>query len=129
MIERMCTPLDDAHNEHKKLQLRELAALNGTLKDEEVGGGEGGCLFGGEGEGPLGAFVWRGWEAWAFLFWRGGVLCSGCLPVCGGRCRVWARTGQGVEGVGAVGRNGLKRGAGGCFPRPARNAAPRLAPR
>jgi len=37
MIERMCTPMDDAHNEHKKLQLRELAALNGTLKDEEVG--------------------------------------------------------------------------------------------
>jgi hypothetical protein len=38
MIERMCTPMDDAHNEHKKLQLRELAALNGTLKDEEVRG-------------------------------------------------------------------------------------------
>ncbi|KAI8467431.1 MAG: hypothetical protein J3K34DRAFT_386945 [Monoraphidium minutum] len=36
MIERMCTPMDDAHNEHKRLQLRELAALNGTLKDEEM---------------------------------------------------------------------------------------------
>jgi splicing factor 1 len=28
-------PLDEEMNEHKKLQLRELAALNGTLKDEQ----------------------------------------------------------------------------------------------
>jgi hypothetical protein len=33
MVEKLCTPSDDDHNEHKKLQLRELAALNGTLKD------------------------------------------------------------------------------------------------
>lgn len=33
MIEKLCTPSDDDHNEHKKLQLRELAALNGTLKE------------------------------------------------------------------------------------------------
>lgn len=34
MVEKLCTPMDEEHNEHKKLQLRELAALNGTLKDE-----------------------------------------------------------------------------------------------
>jgi hypothetical protein len=28
-------PMDEEMNEHKKLQLRELAALNGTLKDEQ----------------------------------------------------------------------------------------------
>jgi splicing factor 1 len=33
MVEKLCTPSDDEHNEHKRLQLRELAALNGTLKD------------------------------------------------------------------------------------------------
>jgi hypothetical protein len=27
--------MDEEMNEHKKLQLRELAALNGTLKDEQ----------------------------------------------------------------------------------------------
>lgn len=35
MIERLMQPLDEEMNEHKKLQLRELAALNGTLKDEQ----------------------------------------------------------------------------------------------
>lgn len=35
MIERLLQPLDEEMNEHKKLQLRELAALNGTLKDEQ----------------------------------------------------------------------------------------------
>jgi splicing factor 1 len=35
MIEKLCTPCDEEHNEHKRLQLRELAALNGTLKDLE----------------------------------------------------------------------------------------------
>lgn len=33
MVEKLCTPSDDEHNVHKQLQLRELAALNGTLKD------------------------------------------------------------------------------------------------
>eukprot|EP00879_Flechtneria_rotunda_P027879 GHRR01029921.1.p1 GENE.GHRR01029921.1~~GHRR01029921.1.p1 ORF type:complete len:132 (-),score=34.03 GHRR01029921.1:19-414(-) len=36
MVEKLCTPSDDEHNEHKRLQLRELAALNGTLKDLET---------------------------------------------------------------------------------------------
>ena len=35
MIERLLQPMDEEMNEHKKIQLRELAALNGTLKDEE----------------------------------------------------------------------------------------------
>ncbi len=38
MIELLCRPDDDSLNEHKRLQLRELAALNGTLKDEVVSG-------------------------------------------------------------------------------------------
>ena len=37
MIERLLMPSDDVLAEHKRLQLRELAALNGTLKDELVG--------------------------------------------------------------------------------------------
>jgi hypothetical protein len=36
MIERLLTPVDDNHNEHKQLQLRELAAMNGTLRDHEL---------------------------------------------------------------------------------------------
>jgi splicing factor 1 len=36
MIERLLRVDDDEMNEHKKLQLRELAALNGTLKDEQA---------------------------------------------------------------------------------------------
>lgn len=36
MVEKLCTPSDEEHNEHKRLQLRELAALNGTLKDLEA---------------------------------------------------------------------------------------------
>ncbi|KAI3434500.1 hypothetical protein D9Q98_002575 [Chlorella vulgaris] len=35
MVERLLQPMDEEMNEHKKLQLRELATLNGTLKDEE----------------------------------------------------------------------------------------------
>ena len=35
MIQRLLQPLDEEMNEHKKLQLRELATINGTLKDEE----------------------------------------------------------------------------------------------
>ena len=35
MIEDLLVPTDEARNEHKRLQLRELAALNGTLKDDE----------------------------------------------------------------------------------------------
>jgi hypothetical protein len=36
MIEDLLQPQDETRNEHKRLQLRELAALNGTLKDEVV---------------------------------------------------------------------------------------------
>ena len=35
MIENLLVPTDEARNEHKRLQLRELAALNGTLKDDQ----------------------------------------------------------------------------------------------
>ena len=35
-MEKLMEPVDEARNEHKRLQLRELAALNGTLKDEAV---------------------------------------------------------------------------------------------
>lgn len=35
MIEDLLVPTDEARNEHKRLQLRELAALNGTLKDDQ----------------------------------------------------------------------------------------------
>ncbi|KAK9812787.1 hypothetical protein WJX72_003699 [[Myrmecia] bisecta] len=35
MIEELMVPTDEARNEHKRLQLRELAALNGTLKDDQ----------------------------------------------------------------------------------------------
>lgn len=34
-LERLLEPMDESMNEHKRLQLRELAALNGTLKDVE----------------------------------------------------------------------------------------------
>ena len=33
LVERLLRPLDEEMNEHKKMQLRELAAMNGTLKD------------------------------------------------------------------------------------------------
>ena len=35
MVEKLLQPVDESRNEHKRMQLRELAALNGTLKDEE----------------------------------------------------------------------------------------------
>ena len=35
MIENLLVPTDEARNEHKRLQLRELAALNGTLKADQ----------------------------------------------------------------------------------------------
>ncbi|XP_071706541.1 splicing factor-like protein 1 [Rutidosis leptorrhynchoides] len=35
MIEKLLNPVDEVFNEHKKQQLRELAALNGTIRDEE----------------------------------------------------------------------------------------------
>jgi hypothetical protein len=41
LIEMLLRPVDETHNEHKKKQLRELAAINGTLKDETVGEGGG----------------------------------------------------------------------------------------
>ncbi|WIA22186.1 hypothetical protein OEZ85_004520 [Tetradesmus obliquus] len=36
MVAKLLTPMDDATNEHKQLQLRELAAINGTLRDHEI---------------------------------------------------------------------------------------------
>lgn len=36
MIEDLLQPQDEEQNEHKRLQLRELATLNGTLKDAET---------------------------------------------------------------------------------------------
>ena len=35
MIQDLLVPTDEARNEHKRVQLRELAALNGTLKDDQ----------------------------------------------------------------------------------------------
>jgi splicing factor 1 len=35
MVAHLLQPTDDATNEHKQLQLRELARINGTLKDED----------------------------------------------------------------------------------------------
>ncbi len=40
MIDMLLRPIDETHNEHKRKQLRELAAINGTLKDETVRRGE-----------------------------------------------------------------------------------------
>ncbi|CAD7703519.1 unnamed protein product [Ostreobium quekettii] len=36
MIEKLLQPVDEERNEHKRMQLRELAALNGTLKDDQT---------------------------------------------------------------------------------------------
>lgn len=35
MLEKLLTPVDEGRNEHKRAQLRELAALNGTIRDGE----------------------------------------------------------------------------------------------
>ncbi|KMZ72935.1 splicing factor-related [Zostera marina] len=35
MVEKLLMPVDEVLNEHKRQQLRELAALNGTIKDDE----------------------------------------------------------------------------------------------
>jgi len=35
MVDNLLRPVDDNFNDHKKMQLRELASLNGTLKDNE----------------------------------------------------------------------------------------------
>lgn len=35
MVEQLLTPIDEADNEHKRQQLRELASINGTLRDDE----------------------------------------------------------------------------------------------
>ncbi|XP_019704821.1 splicing factor-like protein 1 [Elaeis guineensis] len=35
MVEKLLTPVDEVLNEHKRQQLRELAALNGTIRDDE----------------------------------------------------------------------------------------------
>ncbi|KAH7434907.1 hypothetical protein KP509_06G040400 [Ceratopteris richardii] len=35
MVEKLLVPVDEVLNEHKRAQLRELAALNGTIRDEE----------------------------------------------------------------------------------------------
>lgn len=42
MVKSLLTPVDEAKNEHKRAQLRELAEINGTLRDQtwlEAGGG------------------------------------------------------------------------------------------
>lgn len=36
MVEKLLVPIDEEMNDHKKQQLRELASLNGTLRDYEV---------------------------------------------------------------------------------------------
>ncbi|KAK3039509.1 hypothetical protein RJ639_028091 [Escallonia herrerae] len=36
MVEKLLQPVDEGANEHKRQQLRELAALNGTIRDDEV---------------------------------------------------------------------------------------------
>lgn len=36
MVAKLLTPMEDSTNEHKQLQLRELAAINGTLRDHEL---------------------------------------------------------------------------------------------
>jgi hypothetical protein len=35
LVAELLNPMDDDHNEHKQRQLRELALINGTLRDEE----------------------------------------------------------------------------------------------
>lgn len=35
MVEKLLVPVDEGLNEHKRAQLRELAALNGTIRDDE----------------------------------------------------------------------------------------------
>jgi splicing factor 1 len=35
MVEKLLVPVDEGRNEHKRAQLRELAALNGTIRDDE----------------------------------------------------------------------------------------------
>lgn len=44
MVEKLLVPIADEMNEHKQLQLRSLAAYNGTLRDENYG--RGGRRFG-----------------------------------------------------------------------------------
>ncbi len=44
MVEKLLVPIADEINEHKQLQLRSLAAYNGTLRDENYG--RGGRRFG-----------------------------------------------------------------------------------
>ncbi|XP_068645527.1 splicing factor-like protein 1 [Aristolochia californica] len=36
MVEKLLMPVDEGLNEHKRQQLRELAALNGTIRDDEI---------------------------------------------------------------------------------------------
>lgn len=36
MVNALLKPMDEEQNEHKRMQLRELAALNGTLKDDQT---------------------------------------------------------------------------------------------
>ena len=35
MVQELLVPMDDMKNTHKQAQLRELAVINGTLRDEE----------------------------------------------------------------------------------------------
>eukprot|EP00894_Picocystis_sp_ML_P002826 jgi/Pico_ML_1/53343/g3906.t1 len=35
LVKKLLKPVDDSSNDHKRAQLRELAAMNGTLRDDE----------------------------------------------------------------------------------------------
>jgi hypothetical protein len=81
MVEKLCSPSDDDHNEHKKLQLRELAALNGTLKEVSE------CyLCGMEGHTPEMCPNKVGTGT------IGETMCLGaCSCACVGMCGLWCR--------------------------------------
>ena len=74
MVERLLVPVDESMNEHKRLQLRELAALNGTLKDEVVSG-----AWGGEADRERGC-VWQV----SYCVATGGHYCCCCCCWCAG---------------------------------------------
>ena len=51
LVRRLCTPVEESMNPHKRAQLRKLAEINGTLIGHEESYGRGGGGGGGEGEG------------------------------------------------------------------------------
>eukprot|EP01099_Mayorella_cantabrigiensis_P004288 TRINITY_DN3216_c0_g2_i1.p3 TRINITY_DN3216_c0_g2~~TRINITY_DN3216_c0_g2_i1.p3 ORF type:complete len:138 (-),score=53.25 TRINITY_DN3216_c0_g2_i1:810-1178(-) len=59
MIEKLLVPVEEGKNEHKRQQLRKLAEINGTLRDNNLWGGPG--APGGRG------------------FGRDGVVCQICV--------------------------------------------------